>query len=246
MASSVRFGSRSGFTLIELIIAITLVSAIVAGMLSAMRGGLLTLERVQNRIQESRGTLGLDQMVRRQIGGIVPAQGDCAIDPNNSFRGPEFRGNPEAMLFVTTYSVTQGARGYPHLVEYRVIPNNDGTVRVVMEELLFASPATTRNFCAAPNLVLPLEPSGRSMVIAPRVASARISYRQMDPYTHLGGDWLSEWTFPMLPSAIRIDMLPVGSIAVPLHVSRDPQVTYADRKENTATPQVNYADHIDN
>lgn len=223
-------GRTRGFTLIELIIAITLVSAIVAGMLSAMRGGLLTLERVQNRIQDSRGTLGLDQMIRRQIGGILPAQGDCAIDERSSFRGPVFRGNPSAMIFVTTYSVTEGARGYPHLVEYRVAPNTDGTLRVVMEEMLFASPATTRGFCAAPNLVRPMEPSGRSMVIAARVTDARISYRQMDPFTHLGGEWVAEWTQPTLPHAIRIDMQPVGSIAVPLHVSRDPQVIYADRK----------------
>ena len=221
---------RAGFTLIELIVAITLVSAIVAGMLAALRGGLLTLERVGTRIQESRGALGLDQMIRRQIGGVLPAVGDCAQNATMAVRSPLFRGNPSAMFFVTSYSMTEGARGYPRLVEYRVLPNNDGTSRLVVEEMLFASPATTTKFCSPPGLLRPLERPQQSMVLAPRLASARIFYREVNPATRLGGAWLAEWTASNLPYAIRIDLEPAASITVPLHISREYQEVYADRR----------------
>lgn len=224
---------RAGFTLIELMIAITLVSAIVAGMLAALRGGLLTLERVGTRIQQSRSNLGLDQMIRRQIGGILPAMGDCAIDAAQAVRAPLFRGNSAAMLLVTSYSMTEGARGYPRMVEYRVLPNNDGTSRLVVDEMLFPSPAASLNFCSQPSLLRPLQPAPRSMVLAPRLAAARIVYREVNPATRLGGEWLPEWSAPNLPFAIRIDLQLAGgatSITVPLHVTRDPREAYADRR----------------
>jgi general secretion pathway protein J len=228
---------QAGFTLIEVLIAITLVAAIMGGMLSAMRGGLLTLERVQTRIQESRGALGLDQMIRRQIGGVLPAIGECTQSASLITPSPIFRGNANAMLLVTSYSMTEGARGYPRLAEYRVLPNNDGSVRLVVDEMLFPSPATTTRFCAPPGLFRPLDPSPRSMVLAPRAASIRIFYRDLNPTTRLGGLWLPEWITGNLPYAIRIDIEPVPgpgvsatSITVPLHISRDYQEFYADRK----------------
>jgi len=224
-----RYTRTAGFTLIELIIAVALVAAISAGMLSAMRGSLLTMERVQTRIQESRGALGLDQMIRRQIGGVLPAMGDCAQNESMSVLSPIFRGDATAMLLVTSYSMTEGARGYPRLAEYRVLPNNDGTVRLVVDEMLFPSPATTTKFCSPPGLLRPIEPSPRSMVLAPRLAAVRISYREVDPNTRLGGAWFPEWIKPNLPYAIRIEM-DSASITVPLHISRDYQEFYADRK----------------
>jgi len=234
-----RPGRRAGFTLIELIVSITLLSAILTGMLMAMRGGLLTLERVQSRIQDSRGALGLDQMIRRQIGGAVPATGLCALgDPSTAMAAapsPVFRGTATAMLWVTSFSMTEGARGYPHLVEYRVLPNNDGTSRLVAEEMLFASPATTTNYCSPPGLLKPLAPAGTTTVLLPRLASARFSYREVNPETRLGGKWLPAWIVPDLPYSVRIDLQPAGaaeiatSIAVPLHITRSYQEFYADR-----------------
>ena len=225
---------RAGFTLIELIIAITLVSALVAGMLMSMRGGLLTLERTDSKIQESRAALGLDQMIRRQIGGIFPAAGDCAITQDQVSRGPVFRGTSQAMLLVTSYSIMEGSRGYPRLVEYRVVPNNDGALSLIVEEMLFPSPETTIPYCAPPSILRPLGPAARTMVLVPRLAAAMISYRQTDPATRLGGPWLTEWNQLNLPLTIRIDMQnSAGSrstIAIPLHITREARELYADRR----------------
>src|SRR5580658_10432185 len=50
--------AQKGFTLIELMISITLVAAISAGMLMAMRAALLTLEKVDARLQSNRRVMG--------------------------------------------------------------------------------------------------------------------------------------------------------------------------------------------
>jgi hypothetical protein len=139
------------------------------------------------------------------------------------------------MLFVTSYSMTEGARGYPRLVEYQVLSNNDGTSRLVVDEMLFPSPAASMNFCSPPALLRPLQPA-RSMVLAPRLAAARILYREVNLASRVGGEWLPEWIAPNLPYAIRIDLQLAGgdagasSITVPLHILRDYRESYADTR----------------
>ena len=59
--------SQAGFSLIELIIAITLVAAISAGLLSAMRNGLLTLQRTQARLEDARRAMGVQGLLRRHL-----------------------------------------------------------------------------------------------------------------------------------------------------------------------------------
>ena len=47
----------------ELMISITLVAAIATGMLMAMRGGLLSLDRTQTRLDENRRALGIQRIL---------------------------------------------------------------------------------------------------------------------------------------------------------------------------------------
>ena len=63
--------SGRGVTLLELIIAITLVAALSAGMLMAMRTSLTALEKTQARLEDNRRTMGVQQLILRQVGGIL-------------------------------------------------------------------------------------------------------------------------------------------------------------------------------
>ena len=64
--------SERGVTLIELMIAITLVAALSTGMLMAMRTGLLTLQKTDDRLQANRRVMSVNQILSRQIGGVMP------------------------------------------------------------------------------------------------------------------------------------------------------------------------------
>src|SRR5271154_1852065 len=66
-----------GFTLVEMMIALTLVAAIITGLLMAMRTGLTAYERVKARLEDNRRVMGLDQTLHRQFGGMMPVMGEC-------------------------------------------------------------------------------------------------------------------------------------------------------------------------
>ena len=69
--------NRRGFTLMELMIAITLVAAIATGMLMAMRGGLLSLSKIQSRLEENRRALGIQRILTTQLNGVIPVRTNC-------------------------------------------------------------------------------------------------------------------------------------------------------------------------
>ena len=55
----------------------------------------------------------------------------------------------ETMRFVTSYSLNEAARGVPRILEYRVIPGDNGNgVRLIVNETLYTGPLSTAGFCA--------------------------------------------------------------------------------------------------
>ena len=214
--------SQRGFTLMELMISITLVAAIATGMLMAMRGGLPSLGRTQTRLDENRRALGIQRILSLQLSGAMPVRTGCG----GSTSGFAFRGTASALAMVSTYSMTEGSRGAPHIVEYQVAPDAGGTVQLIVHERLY-SPGSTASFCGEGVSLLG---SPQPLVAASRLAYCRISYFQMNPDTQFrGGGWVDSWNQPDLPGSVRIDMapavadpirLPIVAITAPLHINR--------------------------
>lgn len=228
--------AQSGFTLIELIIAITLVAAISAALLTTMRNALMTMERTQTRLEEARRAAGLQDLVRRQIGAVMPVRGVCG-GTNANLLSPVFRGNAARLLLVSSDSLAGGSRGTPSVLLYAVQPNPDGTVRLEVTETPFSGPLSTAPLCAAALSGLPVA-NVAPVVVYARLAFCRFLYRRMNPDTYVGqGPWLVDWTLPALPYAVRVEMaaapggearMPVGPITVPLRIARLPGVQYGD------------------
>ncbi|MCU1336213.1 MAG: hypothetical protein JWO19_1794 [Bryobacterales bacterium] len=215
-------------------ISITLVAAIATGMLMAMRGGLLSLDRTQTRLEENRRAMGIQRILTLQLGGAMPVRTGCGGGQMSPFA---FRGTPTALQMVSTYSIAEGSRGYPRIVEYQVAPDENGTVKLVVYERLYTGPGSTAGFCGES---IALQGSAQPLVAATRLAYCRISYHQMNPDTQFrGGGWVDGWTDPDLPAAVRIEMvpaapdavrLPMVAVTAPLHVSRSFQdLPYEDQ-----------------
>jgi hypothetical protein len=127
---------------------------------------------------------------------------------------------------VSAYSIAEGARGYPHIVEYQVAPDENATVKLIVYERLY-TPGSTAGFCGDG---IALQGSPQSLVAATRLAYCRISYHQIDPDTQFrGGAWVNTWSQPDLPGAVRIEMapaapdatrLPIVAVTAPLRVNR--------------------------
>ena len=197
----------------ELMISITLVAAIATGMLMAMRGGLLSLNRTQTRLDENRRALGIQRILTLQLDGAMPVRTGCGGGQQSPFA---FRGTAAALQMVSTYSMAEGARGYPRIVEYQVAPDENGTVKLIVYERLYTGPGSTAGFCGESIALLG---SPQPLVAATRLAYCRISYHQMDPDTQFrGGGWVDSWSQPDLPGAVRIEMVPAAPDAIRLPV----------------------------
>ena len=227
---------EAGVTLIELLIAITLVAALSAGMLVAMRTSLVTLEKVNDRLQFNRRVMGIEQILTRQIGGVMPVITDCASSTGQPVRIPTFNGTAQTLRMVSTYSMSEGARGYPRFLEFQVIASDAGGLRLIVNEHLYSGPASTAPFCLDSKFV-PVAVGQGSFVLADRLAYCRILYREPRPDSPLEGKWVPIWTHTNLPSAVRVEMapltadqarLPVVTVNVPIRVTRDVGAPYND------------------
>jgi hypothetical protein len=220
--------SERGVTLVELLISITLVAALAVGMLMAIRSGLTVMDRINVRLEQNRRVMGIQQIVSSQIGGAMPVSGGCRLI-----------GTSESLQLVTSYSVGEGARGYPRMVMFSVARDPAGGVQLQEVE----SPYTRSGGCGVvepnPGLqaffsqfgaaqnpgaqnqaakapadqpVIPT-PTGPILVLASRLYSCRFSYRppQRPDGTFLN-TWADSWKLPVLPGAIRIETVPLDGV----------------------------------
>ncbi len=220
--------SQRGVTLLELMIAIMLVAGLSTGMLMAMRTSLQTYEKTAKKLESNRRFVKTQQILSNQIGAVIPAREAC-LAGGNSFLG----GTPDALHLISSYSIAEGSRGYPQIVDYRVLPGERGGVRLVATEHPYTGPESIDAFCQnAPS-------PGTTYVLAENLVYCHFSYHE--PYsqgTFVETPWLALWDRPLLPAGVRIEMRPavpqsgglsVMNVTVPFMVDRDPRLVYDDR-----------------
>jgi prepilin-type N-terminal cleavage/methylation domain-containing protein len=220
-----------GVTLIELMIAITLVATLSVGMLMAMRTSMITLEKTDSRLQLNRRVMSAEQILSREISGVMPVLGDC-LTSGGVARLTIFSGTEQTLHLVSTYSLAEGARGSPRILELQVIPAQGGGFRLIVNEHLYSGPLSTAPFC-----VSPAEANPQSFVLADRLAFCRFSYHEINLDSPQAGNWVPQWNRPNLPSAVRIEMgrlpgdpsgLPAGPVTIPIHITRNVGAPYDD------------------
>src|SRR5207249_1944421 len=136
---------------------------------------------------------------------------------------PFFQGDPQAMRLVSSYSLQQGSRGLPMILEFHVIAGEQGRgVRLVVNEHTYTGPWAAGAFCAGQTrdetgtmqpAFLPIETGPGSFVLADKLAYCRFTYRflaqQANPLAGPAAMWVPHWSKPYLPNAIRIEMAPL-------------------------------------
>ncbi len=155
-----------------------------------------------------------------------------------------FEGETRSMRLASSYSLQQGARGQPMILEYQVIPGeNDQGVRLVVNEQWYTGPRAAGALCfgvgrdpdsglIGPRFV-PIQIGANSFVLADHLAYCRFTYR--DDYSRERPYWLEHWSAEVLPNAIRIDLAPLApdpgrlqpvTLTIPVHVTRLPFEEY--------------------
>ncbi len=243
-------GSESGVTLMELLIAITLLSLLSVGIMISLRVSLGAMNKVDARMTSNRRVTSVQRILEEEIEGIMPVTADCIPLGQAPGHGPTqtisfFQGETQSMRFASTYSLQQGSRGPALILEFQVIPGEDSQgVRLVVNERLYTGPRGAGQFClglgpdpitgARVPLFAPIQIGAGSFVIADKLAFCRFSFRDTAPPPDLF-KWIVRWTKPVLPNAIRIEMAPLKpdaarlepvTLTVPVRVTRRPLENY--------------------
>ncbi|HOK47318.1 MAG TPA: prepilin-type N-terminal cleavage/methylation domain-containing protein [Bryobacteraceae bacterium] len=245
--------ARRGVTLIELLIAVSLLSTLSVGMLFALRVGINALDKANGKLIANRRAASVQNILESQIANFMPVNAACPSGVPNSPPAlvPFFDGEPQSMRFVSSYSLEEAARGSPKILEFAVIPGEQNRgVRLIVNEYPYTGPLSTGALCLgmienpAPGIdrapqYRPIEPGPRSFVLADRLAFCRFAYMQEVPAPEFAR-WLPEWKHPRWPSAVRVEMqslepdpsrVPLAGLTVPIRINRWPNVRYTDTFE---------------
>lgn len=229
----------SGVTLIELMIAITLVAILAGGLLTAMRAGLITYEKTGQRLNANRRGMNVQQIIANQLENAVPAAGLCQTsDEKNPVTSiPFFAGGPNWLRMVTTYSIAEGARGAARIVEYQAQPLAAGGFRLAVAEHPYLNASSTMAYCGDLQ-ERPVELGPAPVVLMDLLGQCRFEYHlAYNSFTYEELPWVDVWDtrYPSLPAAVHIEMragapttLPVVSFTIPLRADRNPVAAYAD------------------
>ena len=234
--------AAAGVTLLELLMAVSLLSLLSVGILTALRVGVNALGKANARLTDNHRMVGGQRILEQQIAGFVPVMARCVPeDERPPVSLPFFQGEPQSMRFVSSFSLGEGWRGFAQVLEFQVIPGERGAgVRLVVNEHVFTGGLGAGAFCLGtamdPELGVlaprfrPIAIGPASFVLADRLAFCRFSYRDVLPAPP-GARWVTRWIFPRWPTAVRIEMAPIEpdlasvqpmSMTAPIRINAEP------------------------
>lgn len=242
-----RKNSQSGVTLIEILIAVSLLSLLSAGLLVAMRLGFNTMDKTDARLVRDRRVSNTRGIIESEIAGFVYSVANYRPD-EKSLRPVVFlQTEAQSMRFVTSYSIADGWRGRLQIAALQVIPgaNNRG-VRLIVNETPYTGPEQTgqqvlgiEQQAGGPPMVFftPILAGSQSFVLADKLEYCHFMWLEPLPKAPFQR-WRPDWVQPrILPLAVRLEMAPleprsnelqITTVTVPFGVNRLPGSDYDD------------------
>ena len=146
----------AGVTLMELLIAVLLLSLLSVGLLFALRIGLNAYSKTQTRLMDNRRVAGAQRILEQELEGLVPVVAPCGAGTEGGGTATQFfQGEPETMRLVSTFSLQGAWRGQPQILEIFVIPGAEGRgVRLVVNEIPYQGPLAAGRLCLGSAQVL--------------------------------------------------------------------------------------------
>jgi hypothetical protein len=236
-------------TLIEVLVAVTLFSLLSLGMVLALRVGLAAYSKTETKLMDNRRVAGAQRIVQAELSGLMPSYVLCGAGQGGAgARAVLFQGAPDSMWLVSTFSLEQGWRGQPQILQLFVIPGDDSGVRLVVNEIPYTGAKGAGQYCTGtipiPNTItrlaqmIPTHASiGKTFVLADKLAACHFSYYTPSDQMNAPPAWQPSWASKGWPLAIRIEMAPEApdpsrlqpiSITAPLHIRRDADKVYTD------------------
>lgn len=181
-------GQGRGFTLLEVMISITLISILVVIIAGAMRLANRSVERGERRSEELERFKVSFLVMDAQIQSAIPL-----VRADDEAGRLFFEGSGDTVKFASNYSLTGGYRGYV-TVTYRVRPNGEGRNSLYIEEKTIGVENT------------------REMRLLDGLDEIRFEYfRKENDADDTTGEWVETWTDELLfPRRIRVHVARAG------------------------------------
>jgi general secretion pathway protein J len=182
-------GSRaSGFTLIEVIVAISLLAFGLALSLGTLRGASKATERAEITSQRDERLRAVQGLLRAQLGGALPIA--YAFD-SESGAATFLSMSADKLEFVATMPGYM-SRGGPYLQTLELVPGSNGRRLLFQHRLL-----TTDG---------PIEAERDPVVLLEGIAEGGFEVQSLDEQSR-PGEWLPEWAVSaQLPPMIRLKL----------------------------------------
>lgn len=167
-----RMSRHGGFTLVELILSLTIISIIMVGLLTAMRSFGITDEKLEKRLSQA------DE--RRVVSGFLEdVLGQALFRPRSSMSGKpdesSFSGGPDSLEWIGVMPARHGVGGLHH---FRLYVAGDGrSAALMLAYLPFAGLEMLPDWSLAERRVL-----------VDAVSGFALRYQLED-----GGAWLHQW-----------------------------------------------------
>ncbi len=235
---------EAGVTLIEILIAVSLLSLLSVGVLIAMRIGFNTLDKVDSRLVTDRRVSYARRILESEIAGFTYESADWHAGTPENRVFPFTQWEPQTMRFVTSYSLQDSWRGRLQIAALQVIPGEEGKgVRLIVNETPYTGTVQAGSLIDSVDTdgtvhFAPVTAGPQSFVLADHLAYCRFSYLVPKPEAPFQM-WMTAWTtVGRLPMGVRIEMAPLDSeltglhpstLVAALHVDRTPGVFYADQ-----------------
>ncbi len=232
---------RAGVTLIEILIAVTLLSMLSVGILMAMRIGFNTMEKTDAHLVQNRRVANARKIIENQLAGFIFTRADWRPKPDVLITVPFVQWEPQTMRFVTAYSLQDAWRGRPQMLALQVIPGEQNRgVRLIANEVPWTGAAQAGESVTgiepdpktgiAATRFAPVTSGAQSFLLADKLSYCRFTYlepRNVPPLRLWRPDWENQ---QRLPLGVRIEMAPldnapselhVTTVTMPFHVNRD-------------------------
>ena len=241
---------RAGITLLELLIAVTLLSVLSLAMMLSMRIGISALGRTNSKLMDNRRVAGAQRVLEQQLEGLIPVAAPCwRRGTRRRSALAMFSGQPNGLTIVSSFSLQEASRGRPQVLQFFSRPGEEGGgVRLLVNEIPYTGPLGMSQMCVG------VEPAGengarlprfsspsagpRSFVLADHLRSVRFEYLAPAKKPGEPGIWTRYGHGPDWPFGIRIEMSPLEpsparlqpvTVTAPMYINRTPGVQYEDQ-----------------
>jgi type II secretory pathway pseudopilin PulG len=239
--------SSAGVTLIELLIAVLLMSLLSVGIVLSLRVALNAMNKTDSKLMANRRVASVERILNEEIAGMIPVTAECSASGK---KGPTlmfFQGEAQTMRLASTYSLHEGSRGVPMILEFQVIPGeNEQGVRLVVNETWYTGPKGAGLLCIGMGrepggggppgpLFVPVQIGGNSFVLSDKLAFCHFSFR--DSQTRRQPLWVDHWVKPFYPDVVRVDLAPLApdpaklqpvTLTIPIRITRQPIADYQE------------------